>query len=218
MNVAVIVFGGVGSRISSSLPKQFIKIKDKELVIYTIEKFNSSPLIDEIVLVTNKDYLELTISLVNKYKLDKVTHVFVGGETRQESVKIALENTSYKNDDFVLIHDGDRPLVSEEIIFNNIKSLENHDVVCTAIKHINSNEKASNSGRKIEISGERIDIQTPQSFRYGLIKSAHQNSNKEVSDDISLLEDKYEVFFVDGDKDNFKVTTNEDLEYLKTIL
>ena len=133
-------------------------------------------------------------------------------------MKIALEKTNYKDNDFVLIHDGDRPLVSKEIILVNIKSLENHDLVCTAIKHENSNDKVSNSGRKIVINGEQIDIQTPQSFRYGLIKDAHMKANKVVSDDVSLVEDKYEVYFVDGDKDNFKVTTNEDLEYLKTVL
>ena len=218
MNIAIIVFGGVGSRISSSIPKQFIKIKDKELVVYTIEKFNNSPFIDKIVLVTNKDYLDFTKHLVDFHKLNKVRHIFVGGSTRQESVKIALEKTNYKDNDFVLIHDGDRPLVSKEIILVNIKSLENHDLVCTAIKHENSNDKVSNSGRKIVINGEQIDIQTPQSFRYGLIKDAHMKANKEVSDDISLVEDKYEVYFVDGDKDKFKVTTNEDLEYLKTVL
>ena len=218
MNVAVIVFGGVGSRISSALPKQFIKIKDKELVVYTIEKFNNSKCIDEIVLVTNKDYLNLTKELVNTYKVNKVKHIFAGGTTRQESVKIALEKTNYKDDDIVLIHDGDRPLISGDIIFVNIKELENHEIVCTAIKHKFANSKVSNSGRKIVVDGEQIDIQTPQSFKYGLIKTAHLNSNREVSDDISLLEDKYDVYFVDGDKDNFKVTTNEDLEYLKTVL
>ena len=215
MNIALIVFAGTGSRINSSVPKQFIKINGKELVTYTIEKFQSNPSIDEIVLVTHKDYLFITNKLVTLYKFDKVKDVVVGGASRQESVRLGLESLKDKcrENDRVLIHDGDRPLVSQSIINESVKALDKYDAVCPIIKHEDGMDKVSNSGRRVTLCNEEYDVQTPQSFKYGVILAAHESKKKySFSDDIGLVENEVEVEYIPGDKDNFKVTLDVDLE------
>lgn len=220
MNIAFIVFAGKGSRIASPLPKQFIKIKGKDLVCYAIEKFSSHPLIDEIVLITSEEYLTYTKSLVfaNEYK--KVSKVVVGGATRQESVRNGLNETNYSNEDHVLIHDGDRPLISSEIITNCIRKLDEGKNVIPILKHSDAYKFVSNSGRKITIDKEEYDVQTPQCFNYLTIKNAHNRlKDIAVNDDASLLEKLGEkIEYIQGDKDNYKITTNMDLEYLKGII
>ena len=219
MNIALIVFAGLGTRINSPIPKQFIKIKGKEIVVYTIEAFQNSPLIDEIVLVTNKNYLDLVKNLVKKYSLNKVKHIIAGGNSRQESVKLGLVNTEYDSKDNILIHDGDRPLVSELIIKNNVESLKAHDVVCTYIPHVEALSHVSNLGRVKIVDGVRMDVQTPQSFKYGLIKKYHLERELEsFSDDVGLLEEDHKVFYLRGSKYNFKITTDVDLKVLESLL
>lgn len=220
MNIALIVFGGTGQRIKSNVPKQFIKINNKELVAYTIETFEKHPLVDEIVLITNSDFLNFTKQLAINYRFLKVRHIISGGKSRQESVRIGLNETSYKDDDNILIHDGDRPLVSFEIISQALKILNTKQACCPIIKKEDELKEVSNLGRKILINGESFDVQTPQAFKYKLIKDAHNRLiDKQFSDDISILEaldEKVEMFL--GDVYNFKVTLNNDLDYLKELI
>lgn len=218
MNIALIVFAGSGSRINSDIPKQFIKINDIELVVYTIKKFNENPHIDEINLVTSKEYIPYVESFKEKYSLEKVSKVIEGGATRQESVRKGLEALDLDEDDNVLIHDGDRPLVSHAIINQAIDYLGEFEVTCPYITLDEAIEDISNSGRRYVLNGEEVHIQTPQSFRFGLIKNKHIDKKElEVNDDISLV-DPSTVKFYKGDKLNFKVTTMEDLQYLINFL
>lgn len=220
MNIALIVFAGVGSRINSPIPKQFIKIKNKELVSYTIDTFNRSNLIDEIVLVTHKDYEQYVKEMVEKYSYNKVKRIIVGSSTRQKSVEKGLVFTNYSEDDNILIHDGDRPLVSEDIIKRNVDALNEFKAVCTFIYHKDALDSVSNSGRKTFMAGEDVDIQTPQSFKYGLIKRLHvEYRDEEFSDDIGIAQKELKMIaYVKGDKTNFKVTTDIDLEVFKNII
>ena len=220
MNVALIVFAGVGSRINSKIPKQFIKIKDKELVSYTIDVFNNSPLIDEIILVTHPDYVDYVNEMVKKYSYNKVKRVISGSSTRQKSVEKGLIFTNYDDNDKILIHDGDRPLVDNKIIESNINALDEYDAVCTFIKHKDALPNVSNSGRKIVLAGDDVDVQTPQSFRYGLIKKYHVlKRDQEFNDDIGIVEGEIQfIAYVKGDKKNFKVTTDIDLETFKNMI
>ena len=216
MNVAIIVFGGSGTRIHSNIPKQFIKIKDKELICYTIDKFETSPDIDEIILVTHGDYLEYVRKLVDRYHYSKVKNIVIGGNSRQASVKNGLLSKEYEDDDIVLIHDGDRPLVSHRIIQDNIDSLIiNRGIVTTVLDEKKALKEVSNSGRRID----NLLIQTPQTFKYKDITLAHKRKEGlELPDDISLLEDELQVHYVEGSPNNFKVTTDIDLQFLKTLL
>lgn len=220
MNIAVIVFAGRGTRINSSIPKQFIKINNRELVSYTIERFNNHKEIDEIILVTCSDYVEYVKTMVSKYSFNKVKMVVEGGETRQESVRNALNEISANDTDIILIHDGDRPLVSDKIINDSINVLSAADGVCPILKKVDEISEISNSGRVIEIEGELVDIQTPQVFCYKLIKDAHNRLKDEtVNDDLSLIEKLgQKVTFINGDKLNFKVTKDCDLSYFEKMV
>ncbi len=216
MNIAIIVSGGKGLRISSSIPKQFINVNGKEMICYTIEKFQNHPLIDEIVVVTLQDYISFMKTLVFKHGFNKVRHIICGGETRQESVRNALNKTKYADNDFVLIHDGDRPLVSDKIITECIKSLEQFGtaVVATDGSEIDG---ISNAGRKAVYNNVLYNIQTPQCFKYLDIKNVHNRlKDEEFSDDASLFDklDK-KVNIIIGDSSNYKITTDEDLKYFE---
>lgn len=218
MNVALIVFAGSGSRIHSEVPKQFIKIKDLELVVYAIKKFNENPHIDEIDLVTSKEYIPYVECFKEKYSLEKINKVILGGATRQESVRLGLEALELDEKDNILIHDGDRPLISHAIINQAIEYLDEYEVACPYLTHESELKEISNSGRKYVLNGEEVHIQTPQSFRFGLIKDKHLlKQDLEVNDDISLVDPSLVKFYI-GDKYNFKVTTDEDLKFLENYL
>ena len=220
MNIALIVFGGKGTRISSRVPKQYIKINGKELVGYTIETFERHPLIDSIVLVAPKDYLTYTQNMVLTSRFYKVVNVIAGGENRQESVRNGLNAIKCKDNDNILIHDGDRPLVGDRLITLCLRELENCDALIPVIKNDDALKEVSNSGRRYTKDNIVYDIQTPQCFKYKLIKDAHNKlKNDSFSDDASLIEAMGgEVKLVPGHEYNFKVTTDQDLEYLKSIL
>ena len=218
MNVALIVFAGSGSRIHSDIPKQFIKINDIDLVVYAIKKFNDNPHIDEVNLVTSKEHVPYVECFKEKYSLGKINKVIVGGETRQESVRLGLEALILDEKDNILIHDGDRPLVSHAIINQAIDYLNEFEAACPFISIEDRIPEISNFGRKYNLNGVEVDIQTPQCFRFGLIKNKHiLKQDIEVNDDISLVNPTL-VKFYPGDRLNFKVTTDEDLKYLKEYL
>lgn len=219
MNIALIVFAGSGSRIHSDLPKQFIRINDIEMVVYTIKKFNENPNIDEIVLVTAKEYVPYVESIVAKYELNKVVKIVEGGDTRQDSVRLGLEAIDYDKDDNILIHDGDRPLVSNAIINNALHHLQEYKAVCPILDKNERYAEISNCGRQATVDNKSVDIQTPQGFKFALIKQAHIDKKyQEFADDIGLVELEVEVKYFDGEKDNFKVTEDRDLEFLDKML
>lgn len=220
MNIALIVFGGKGERITSKVPKQFIRIKDKEMVAYTIEVFEKHPLIDEIVLVCPQEFINYTKQMVINNRFFKVSHIVIGGETRQESVRIGLNSTKYNNDDNILIHDGDRPLISPKLIVTALRILDTKKACYPAIKSSEHLSQVSNKGRTIIINNEQYDVQTPQCFKYQMIKDIHNRLKDEVfSDDISLLEAlDEEVEMFNGDIYNFKVTLDSDLDYFRKII
>lgn len=220
MNIALIVFGGKGTRMNTLVPKQFVKIEGHELVAYTINVFEMHPLIHEIVLVTSDEYYAYTQNLVFRHHFKKVTHVVKGGETRQESVRNGLNETNYRPDDYILIHDGDRPMVNDKIITDCLRGLLETDAVTVAIKSKDALKEVSNLGRKYYYYGDEYDIQTPQAFKYSLIKEVHNRlKDMEFSDDASLvLEIGKDVKIIEGVPNNFKVTKDQDLDYLKKII
>ena len=218
MNVALITFAGIGSRITSLVPKQFVKIKGQDMVCYTIDTFENHPLIDEIVLVTSKEYLSYVQNMVFAHDYKKVSMVVEGGKTRQESVRLALNKMKTFPDSVVLIHDGDRPLVSAKLITKIIKEKNTAKVVVPVLENKKKEPLSSGAGRKITIKDVLYDVQTPQAFLYPEILEAHNRlKDEEVSDDASLFNESL-VKYIPGEARNFKVTTNSDLDLLKEIL
>ena len=218
MNIALITFAGIGSRITSLVPKQFVKIKGQDMVCYTIDTFENHPLIDEIVLVTSKEYLSYVQNMVFTHDYKKVSMVVEGGKTRQESIRLALNKMKTFPDSVVLIHDGDRPLVSAKLITKIIKEKNTAKVVVPVLENKKKEPLSSGAGRKITIKDVLYDVQTPQAFLYPEILEAHNRlKDEEVSDDASLFNESL-VKYIPGEAKNFKVTTNSDLDLLKEIL
>lgn len=221
MNFAILLLGGNGNRLKSELPKQFIKINEKEVFLYSYEIFLNHPDVDKIILVTLKEFIPFVKEKVNLEK----TIVIEGGLTRQESVFNALKYLKDKiNDsDVIIIHDACRPLITTSIITSSINEIKDNDAVITSMEATNS--LAIKDGDYLSYYIDRskvIEIQTPQTFRYKDIYEAHLNAyinKKSYTDDGSILENKFKkVKLIRGNSFNFKITTFEDLILFERII
>lgn len=218
---AIILLAGRSERFDSNTPKQFFPINGKPLIYYTIYSFEKVSEIDEITLVSRKEDIAKVQNIVKEYGFKKVIRVIEGGETRNESVHNGLKSLSLSNDDLVLIHDGARPIVPEKVILSVIHALENSDAVTTAIKVEDTIVFSENSHdiNSFENRDEYFRIQTPQGFRFETILKAHENIDKNATDDAQLVQRLgIKVKLVDGDKKMNKITTIEDINALKVLI
>ena len=223
-NIAIILLGGTGTRFGDDLPKQFYKVNNKPLIYYTITSFERSPLIDEIVLVANKDHKALLEEVLSEYKFKKIKHIVEGGITRQESALMGLFSLKDYLDrsDNVLIHDCARPLVDEEIIKELIEALDTHVGATVALPSTDTVTLIDKNNMEIVGTLNREEvylIQTPQAFKYGAIFDAHlMYQGKNVSDDTQLLSGITPIKIIKGNKKLLKITTKEDILFLEVYL
>ncbi len=213
MNYAIILASGKGERCGLDVPKQFVKINGKTILEYTIEAFNKNELTDKIILVTSKDYLDFC----KKLKYEKIFMVTEGGKRRQDSSRIGV-NLIKEDDAKVLIHDGARPYIKNELINNCYIALENYGAVVAAIKTTDTVIEINEKGiiKNVPSRKNLMCAQTPQGFRAGLIKKAHEIAFKEglnVTDDTGLIVNLNlaEVYVVEGDIENIKITYKDDI-------
>lgn len=227
MNIAIILAGGSGTRMGSDIPKQFIDIYGKPLIIHTIESFDANPNIDSIAIACKKEWQEDLRIWIRKYGINKVQWIVDGGDTRQESIYKSLMTIGKEcgEDDIVVIHDSARPLISQRIINENIEGAKEFGAVDTVIPSADTIVKSidENTIDSVPLRKELYLGQTPQSFKYSMILDAHnkaiENNNLEATDDCQLvLALKKDVHLVRGDKLNFKITTFEDLLLLKAVI
>ncbi|MBR2505891.1 MAG: 2-C-methyl-D-erythritol 4-phosphate cytidylyltransferase [Bacilli bacterium] len=226
MNVAIILLAGKSERLNNDTSKQFIKINDKYLFEYSLSTFDSIKDIDSILLVTLKDKISFVKDIV-KDRYNKIIDVISGGKNRQESIHLALEylkQHQIDENDNILIHDSARPLVSKEVITSCLESLSIHDSITSAIKAYDTVSIVKDN-KVIEILDRNYVYlhQTPQAFKFLTIYEAHSIASKskmyDKTDDVSLIINQgKEVYIVDGDVDNFKITTESDLKrFIKMI-
>ncbi len=216
---ALLLAAGSSTRFAHNTKKQFFKIKGKEVLYYSLNAFNSSKLIDEIIVVSSLEDIEEIQHLVKVYNFTKVRTVVVGGKVRQESVKNGLE--AIKDDGYVLIHDSARPLVDEKIISSLLTALKDGDAATPAIKVVDTIVKVKNGELlSFENRDELYRIQTPQAFKINVIKEAHQKfEGKEATDDtqlIKLLGKK--VCIIPGEEKLRKITTLEDTNAIEAYI
>lgn len=227
MIFALIVAAGKGLRFGEEIPKQFLMCKNRPILYYTIKAFEDNKNIDQIIIVASPDYIDLVKSYINKYELKKVTKIVEGGPTRQLSVfngLKAIKEISSKGDK-VLIHDGARPLISQNIIEENILALTSHSFVCTVqadadTTYLSKDQKSIDSILNRE---ELFLAQTPQSFDFDEIYKLHfeafKNNDINNTDDASLaLKNNRKVFLVQGNKYNFKITKKEDFHLFELLI
>lgn len=227
MNIAIILAGGSGTRMGSDTPKQFIDIYGKPLIIHTLEAFDINKDIDYIMVACKNEWESQLKIWIRKYGIGKVKWIVNGGDTRQKSVENCLNilRNEVLDEDIVLIHDAARPLISQRIINNNIKGALEYSAVDTVIPSSDTIIKSTN-GETIEDVPVRKELylgQTPQSFKFSTIYEAHRNAKEknieDSTDDCQLvIKNNNNVYFIPGDKLNFKITTFEDLLQLKAII
>ncbi len=227
MNIAIILAGGSGSRMGSDIPKQFIDIYGKPLIVHTLESFDINTNIDYIAVVCKEDWCEDLQIWIRKYGINKAKWIVQGGNTRQESIYNALKKieTECSENDIVVIHDAARPLISQRIIDDNIEGAKKYGAVDTVIPTSDTivNSKDGEMINSVPIRKELYLGQTPQSFSYRLIKEAHEialnNDRFDATDDCQLIIGMNEnVHLIKGDKLNFKITTFEDMLLLKAVI
>lgn len=215
MITAIILAGGKGKRMGSKISKQYIELKGKPILYYTLTKFINCKEIDNIVLVLPKDEIEYcTKSILEKYSL-KVDKIVEGGKERQDSVYNALNEI--ENSDIVLIHDGARPFVSNKIIEDGIKFAKLYGAAAPGVTPKDTIKVKDEFGFSKETPNRNtlVSIQTPQVFKLDIIKECHKkvkNDKIAVTDDTMVIEMyNNKVYLYEGDYTNIKVTTPEDL-------
>lgn len=218
----IIPAAGSGSRMGAGLPKLLLELDGVPLIIRTLNAIFSIEGLGSVVVTAPCEYLETYQSLIQKNFPN--VHVVVGGKTRQESVAIALNKIALDikdpDNELVVIHDGARCLVLKETIEQAITEAKIYDAVTVAVPLIDSIKEVDASGTVIKsLDRSRLwAVQTPQVFKFSLLKKAHQQVNIKATDDASLVETFHAVHIVPGDRSNIKITTPYDLKIAKCLL
>lgn len=212
----IILAAGKGKRMGANKNKQFIEIMNKPILYYTIKAFENNDSIDEIVLVASKEEISYCkAQIVEKYSFKKVRKIIEGGKERQNSVLNGLK--SMDNTDIVLIHDGARPFVSDDIINNCVKYANIYGATACGVLPKDTIKVRDDSSFSLSTPKREnlFAVQTPQGFKYDLILQCHknvENDNKIVTDDTMVVESYgNKVYLYDGSYNNIKITTPEDL-------
>jgi len=222
-NVAIVLAAGKGNRMGAKINKQFLTIKEKPILYYTLKAFCECKSINEVVLVAAKSEIKFCREdIVDKYEFTKVKAIVEGGSERQHSVLNGLK--AIEDCEVVLIHDGARPFITETIIENGIKNARLYGAATCGVNPKDTIKVKNDKGFSHETLNRNnlFIVQTPQCFKYDLILNCHEKLNREsiaVTDD-TMVAERYghKVFLYDGSYNNIKITTPEDLIIGERIL
>lgn len=227
-NIALIIAGGVGARMHQDIPKQFINVYDKPIIIYTLEAFQKHPNIDAIEVVCLEGWHDILRAYAKQFGITKLENIVNGGETGQDSIRNGLYDIAeryHSDDDIVLIHDAIRPMVSAEVISDNIRVCRKYGNATTVIPCTSVMLKTEdNIVSKDQIPRDNLKItQTPQSFFINeLVEVHHEAVKKDLLPSIAscalYIEMGKEVYLSMGSEKNIKLTTSEDIEMFTALL
>ena len=226
-NIAVIFAGGSGKRMNTkSRPKQFLEFRGKPIIVYTLELFDNHPDIDGIVVACLEDWIPYLQKMVRKFEINKILTIVPGGLTGQDSIRAGLEAAEQfgTTDSIVLIHDGVRPLITEQTITDNITCVRNYGSCITCIPATETFVVSRNDGG-LDIP-ERADsyiARAPQSFRLKDILSAHRRAVRDARHDFidscSMMNHYgYKLKTIEGPIENIKITTPTDYFIFKAMV
>ncbi|MFA9377694.1 MAG: 2-C-methyl-D-erythritol 4-phosphate cytidylyltransferase [Lachnotalea sp.] len=216
--IAVILAGGKGKRMESDIPKQYIELKGKPVLYYSIKEFQDCDVIDEIILVVGEGEIKYCKEkLVDKYSFNKVSDIIEGGEERYHSVYNAL--MVIEKCDYVFVHDGARPFIEEQVIHNAFINVKEFKACVIAVQSKDTVKIADEAGFISNTPNRnRVwNIQTPQVFEYDIIRRAYdllmKTNCENITDDAMVVENmlNLKVKLVQGNYENIKVTTPSDL-------
>ena len=229
MNVALIIAGGSGHRMGQNIPKQFINVYDKPVLIYTLEGFQKHPMIDAIELVCIDGWHDVAWAYAKQFGIDKLKWIVSGGETGQESIRNGVYHLEDKcgEDDVIIIHDGIRPLVEPSVLSDVIEKCRQYGNGVTSMPY---NEQIFLVDDDISttryIPRETLRrVQTPQAYRFGILdRSYHRAFEEEIGiygssyTNTMMVELGERLYFAAGSEKNIKLTTKDDLELFKAYL
>lgn len=229
MITALLTAAGVGSRMNHDIPKQFIEVKNKPLIVYTLEAFQQHPSIDEIVLVTLPSWMDIVDSYAKQYGITKLKSIVPGGETGQDSIYNGLKKIQEKSsggEEIVMIHDGNRCLISADIISDNLAEFKANGSAVAAIPCVEAVFRSQNNGFSSDVSIPREQLfrtQTPHTYTLEKLLWAHeQGKSKGIGNTAAscvLMHELGEtVFFSAGSEQNLKITTVDDLYIFEAII
>jgi 4-diphosphocytidyl-2-methyl-D-erithritol synthase len=227
MNIALLTAAGFGTRMHMETPKQFINVAGKPIIIYTLEVFQKHPAIDAIIIATIPEWQENVWAYARKFGIEKLRWIVPGGKTGQDSILNALcelKRQCFSND-IVIIHDGNRPMVSEEMISDSLSVYQRHGSAVAAIPCIEA-VFHSNDGESSEISIPRDKLfrtQTPHTYSLEKLLWAHEQAKEHgIENSIAtctLMNALGEtIYFSKGSEKNIKITRQDDLDIFKAFL
>ena len=229
MNVAVIIAGGVGSRMQMDIPKQFIHIYGKPVIIYTLEGFQKHPEIDAIEVVCLDGWQETLQDYARQYGITKLKWITTGGNTGQESIRNGVYHLEgvLKDDDIAIVHDGIRPMVDSSILSDILRVCRIHGNGVTSTPYNEQIFKIQDEFSTREyIPRETLrKVATPQAYRYGLLLRAYRRAFAEkigiygsAYTNTMMVELGETLYFAAGSDKNIKLTSKDDLELFKAYL
>lgn len=227
MNIALIIAGGRGQRMHQEIPKQFLNVNDKPVIIYTLEAFQSHPDIDKIGVVCVDGWHDILRAYARQYKIDKLDWVVSGGENGQSSIRNGVFHAEklYGDGDIILVHDAIRPMVSHEIISDCIVQCKRHSsavsiVPCNTVALRRTTEQTSSE----VVPRDKLALtQTPQAFPLKKLADAHRKAlemgiTNSIASCTLMVELGESVHFSIGAETNIKLTTPDDLKIFKALL
>lgn len=227
MNIGLIIAGGTGQRMKMNVPKQFIKVLGKPIIIYTLEAFDKNKNIDKVVVVCLKDWEDKLRSWTEQYGIQKLDIIVPGGNTGMESLRNGMNalRENYPEDSIVVIHDAVRPLISDAIIDTNIEGVKEFGTAITCVPTTEALLYSEDmiSSKKIVDRNLIARTQTPQSLYLSKFIWAHEEAVKRgITDTVAtctlLVELGEKVHIVWGEETNFKVTTAEHLALMEAYI
>ena len=226
-NIALIIGGGVGARMNQDIPKQFINVYDKPVIVYTMEAFQKHPDIDGIEVVCLDDWQGALKAYAKQFGIAKLENVVSGGKNGQDSIRNGLYDIASRHgsDTVVLVHDAIRPMVSEEVITDNIRVCREYGNAITVIPCTAAMLKTYDALSTTEqVPRDNLKItQTPQAFFVDDLVSAHKEAlakgiTNSVASCTMYIELGRKLYMSKGSEKNLKITTTEDIEIFKALL
>lgn len=226
MNIAVLLAGGADPNFKMDIPKQFVNVYNRPIIVYTMEIFQKHPEIDAIMVACLKGWENMVTAYAKQFNIDKLKWVITGGTSGQETSRIAvdvlLENC--KEDDIIILHDAIRPMVTAEIISDSIYSCKKKGMGIASVVSMD-NVMMTDDGINGKLSISRYAfrrIQTPQTYRFGILQKAHEEASQQnirgendTNNMISRL--GMQVTLSKGSDTNLKINTVEDVEMFKAL-
>lgn len=226
-NIALLIAGGTGARMHQDIPKQFLSVNDKPVIVYTIEAFQKHPEIDAIYVSCLKGWQDILQAYVKQFNTTKVKKIVMGGENGQDSIRNGIYAIAedFAKDDLILVHDAIRPMVSEEIISDNIVKCKKYGNAITVIPCMEAMLKSEDEWQSEEsiLRNSLFRAQTPQTISVKEAVALHKEAlQKGITNSVAtctlLLELGRKVYFAKGSELNIKITTTDDITIFKALL